>query len=1255
MNQAINSWITALNSLGQGFWDYAADIFIQASVLIILLLIVDFLLRKRIRAVFRYCLWMLVFIKLILPASFTLPTGIGSWMGDYFPNEVSMAKWIPQTDEIVPTTLNIHQRPILLQPVVTNETAVSDIFQGYIPIETPMINETVATGIGLEAISWQGLIFSGWLVGMLVLLGLLIKRVYFVRGLIAQSRPANERLHKTLDECRCRIGIRQNIELRLSGNTHSPAVCGLFKPIILIPAVLLKKLSQKKLKAVLIHELAHIKRDDIWVNLLQTILQIVHFYNPFVWIANAMVHRAREQAVDEMVLVTLNPEAKNYSNMLIDIAEMAFWKPKFGLRLIGVVESKKALERRINHMLNRPVPKSSKLGNLGLIAIVVIGAIILPMGRNPAEQTALAASVKDGRVTDKIIVPGLRVGEYTLGISKDDVLKELGEPEAIQLVEKEEVVHHLGEEKYNLNDLPKEYLMVFGDVSFGIEDDSVGMIFVRSRLYKLSNGLRVGNSEQRIKQVFGEDFKPEEALGKDYLCYHARGLAFEIDKKNKTIAEIVVYHPEGDRGDRKADIPPTSYINEEDRIVDKIDWPFVNDPQLIGTWESVDFVGEMEEFKAGEKQWGDGEGDLYLKGLIFKPNGKTFKPWWTWTKGLVFHSGDKTASKYTIKNIEGSTYMFYEWKSGDYTIRHRKPAYYVLKKVSSKTSGPLDKVWISEQEDDEDEIMGDDKAHIPTTSTINEQGRIVDKVDYPFVNDPKVIGGWKSVDFVREIYQFNPAKKSWKGEIWLNHIIFEEGGTILRSGQTWTKGLVLSDDTASKYIIKEIDGSAYMFYEWKSGDYTIRHRKPAYYVLKKVLLESLKYEPKYGKKADIPPTSYINEEGRIVDKIDWPFVNDPQLIGTWESVDFVGEMEEFKAGEKQWGDGEGDLYLKGLIFKPNGRTFKPWWTWTKGLIFHSGGDKTASKYTIKNIEGSTYMFYEWKSGDYVIRYTKPSYYVLKKVSSKTSGPLDKVWISKQEDDDDEENDEDDEENEEFTRELPARIRQLDIDTADLERVKEIFGKPLKYIWGKETFTDDNLPKRYILYYPSQFRVFMSNNKIVEIRHESGFNYVFSGKLRFGSSLDEVFEVVGHPEKIVQGEENKFENGVLYKDIDGRKGHCYYARSDQNVRLWFLDYKIIAIYMTRSDYGASAAPRKGLLGLELNDKRWPLVDVVPGMPAAKAGLQNGDKILKVNDKDITHITTISGALEALHGDPGEQVTLTIQRDGQILTYVVERSK
>jgi len=502
--------------------------------------------------------------------------------------------------------------------------------------------------------------------------------------------------------------------------------------------------------------------------------------------------------------------------MLIDIAEMAFWKPNFSLHVIGVVESKKALERRIKHMLSRPVPKSSKLGCLGLIAIVVIGAILLPMGRNSMAEAANTQENSGENSETKIIIPGLRVGDYTFNMSKDDILESLGKPKAI----------FYGDKKYTFDNLPEKYYMPYGDISFLIVNDSVRGITALSPSYKFANGLRVGDSEQKIKEAFGSNFRIKEFERKDFLSYKDEGLMFEIHKQDRKVMEINVSPIPGSESYKKADIPPTS--------------------------------------------------------------------------------------------------------------------------------------------------------------TINEQGRIVDKTDYPFTNDPKVIGGWKSVDFVREIEQFNPAEKSWKGDLYLNHLIFEEGGNIAGKILTWTKGLVLSDDTASKYIIKEIGGSTYMFFEWKSGDYTIRYMKPFYYVLKKVSSESLKYEPMFGKKADIPPTSTISEQGRIVDKIDYPFINDSQVIGTWKSVDFVGEMEQFKAGEKQWKGRGGELYLKELIFLPNGKTFKPWWTWTKGLVFHSG-DKTASKYTIKDIEGSTYMFFEWKSGDYTIRYRKPSYYVLRKTSSETGG------------------------------------------------------------------------------------------------------------------------------------------------------------------------------------------------------------------------------------------------------------------------------
>ena len=77
----------------------------------------------------------------------------------------------------------------------------------------------------------------------------------------------------------------------------------------------------------MLHELAHIKRKDIWVNTMQTFLQIFYFYNPLLWIANVIVRRIREQAVDETVLFHLGEKADTYSMTLVDIAEIAFARP----------------------------------------------------------------------------------------------------------------------------------------------------------------------------------------------------------------------------------------------------------------------------------------------------------------------------------------------------------------------------------------------------------------------------------------------------------------------------------------------------------------------------------------------------------------------------------------------------------------------------------------------------------------------------------------------------------------------------------------------------------------------------------------------------------------------------------------------------------------------------------------------------------------------------------------------------------------
>jgi hypothetical protein len=123
--------------------------------------------------------------------------------------------------------------------------------------------------------------------------------------------------------------------------------------------------------------------------------------------------------------------------------------------------------------------------------------------------------------------------------------------------------------------------------------------------------------------------------------------------------------------------------------------------------------------------------------------------------------------------------------------------------------------------------------------------RNVDRTDYPFVDDPIVIGKWESVDFVDKIEDFNPEKKYWGSGLYLSSLVFINKGKMLASinndnlayiNNTWTKGMVISkqDETAANYITKDINGATYMFVQWKSGDYIFRDQEPKFYVLKKV-------------------------------------------------------------------------------------------------------------------------------------------------------------------------------------------------------------------------------------------------------------------------------------------------------------------------------------------------------------------------------------------------------------------------------------
>jgi beta-lactamase regulating signal transducer with metallopeptidase domain len=248
---------------------------------------------------------MVVLVPLVLPTLLPLPTNLGYWFGD----EVVYA-----AEEAGPTSL-----------------------------------------------TWQGIVSVVWLAVAAGMVLFLLQRAVFARRLVAGARNANHLMNDTLRYCcRC-MGVKGKVRLKVSPRVASPVVCGLFRPVILVPHNLAPSLGSRHLRAVLLHELAHIKRGDLWVNLAQTVLQIIYFYNPLLWLANSIIRRIREQAVDEAVLAAMGEKAPWYPETLVNVAKLTLGRPALGLCMIGVVESKNALTGRIKRIRNRPMPQEHKV------------------------------------------------------------------------------------------------------------------------------------------------------------------------------------------------------------------------------------------------------------------------------------------------------------------------------------------------------------------------------------------------------------------------------------------------------------------------------------------------------------------------------------------------------------------------------------------------------------------------------------------------------------------------------------------------------------------------------------------------------------------------------------------------------------------------------------------------------------------------------------------------------------------------------
>jgi beta-lactamase regulating signal transducer with metallopeptidase domain len=213
------------------------------------------------------------------------------------------------------------------------------------------------------------------------------------RQVIKQVTPT---LKAKLQQLSNMLGIQETVGLVESALVQVPTVVGHLKPVILLPASALTGLSSEQIEAILAHELAHIKRHDYLVNMLQTVVEILGFYHPVVWWVSHKIRVERENCCDDMA-VSLCSDRVCYARALTTMEEI-----RAGQLGLAVAASGGSLFNRIRRLLGKDYINEGKLSWLpSVIAILLIVALLIPVvfamnnSQNQKNDTKIKSEIKN--------------------------------------------------------------------------------------------------------------------------------------------------------------------------------------------------------------------------------------------------------------------------------------------------------------------------------------------------------------------------------------------------------------------------------------------------------------------------------------------------------------------------------------------------------------------------------------------------------------------------------------------------------------------------------------------------------------------------------------------------------------------------------------------------------------------------------------------------------------------------------------------
>ena len=355
---------------------------LRASALAAIILITQLMLRRWLPASWRYALWLPMLLVMVLPALPSVPFG-----------------WALKHAVEAPTVMAAPAPVAIVDPILME--AVKE--------PAPAIKEPAAPKLNPLPLLWllgASAVFGAGLIGY--------RRN--MRRIIKSSAAPDKNLLRSITMAAQEAGVARMPRVLVSPMVASPAVTGVFRPLLLLPARFPEGFSEAETRLILLHEFSHLKRHDLVVNGLSCVLQALHWFNPLIWLAFSRMRADREAACDAQVLSIGTVDHRvDYGNALLKLQSGSH---AYGLSLgfVGIFERSTGMKSRIREIAgHRPAGTAGRTGGAGIVALLLaFGATKAQEPTTPKAPAETAARAKKpptpgqiaiDRKLDAIIIP----------------------------------------------------------------------------------------------------------------------------------------------------------------------------------------------------------------------------------------------------------------------------------------------------------------------------------------------------------------------------------------------------------------------------------------------------------------------------------------------------------------------------------------------------------------------------------------------------------------------------------------------------------------------------------------------------------------------------------------------------------------------------------------------------------------------------------------------------------------------------------